>query len=84
MPCPAVVNGDAAQAEWVELRREGGPFLHGKDAALMAYAAGMVNWARNSLYSGVTGEPLQPLQGGHARCTASQSKSGCGLFCAVL
>ena len=53
--------------EWVELRREGGPNLSASDAALMAYAAGLITWARKNLHSTQSGSPLKPLQGGHAR-----------------
>lgn len=68
--CHVKVSG-----EWVELRREGGPNLGQSDAALMAYAAGMVTWARKNLHSTVSGRHMKPLQGGHARYPGSPPRA---------
>lgn len=62
-----VLRGAHCQAEWVELRREGGPNLPADEAALIAYAAGMVYWARRNTHSATSGEEMQPLKGGHSR-----------------
>ncbi|MGE5546332.1 MAG: NAD(+) diphosphatase [Solirubrobacterales bacterium] len=57
---------------WDQLRSIG-PLLPPDDAAILAYARGLLVWQRRSGYCGACGAPARLTEGGHARvCT------GCG------
>ena len=47
--------------------RKVGPLLSGPDAALLAYARGMLFWHRNHRYCGLCGWPTESRKGGHLR-----------------
>lgn len=54
---------------FIDLRRVG-PLLEDRDAALLAYARGMLYWHRNHRYCGHCGSPTEARNGGHLRvCT---------------
>ncbi len=56
--------------------RQVGPILARSDAALLAYARGLMLWHRRNRFCGVCGGPTRSAEGGHQRlCIAS----GCGL-----
>jgi NAD+ diphosphatase len=58
-----------AGAAFVELRRAT-PALDPDDAALLAYARGMLLWHRRHRFCGVSGDPTESRAGGHVRvCT---------------
>lgn len=58
-----------AGGEFVDLRRVG-PTLSAGDAALLAYARGMLYWHRNHRYCGRCGSPTESRRAGHLRvCT---------------
>ena len=60
----------AAGGEFVDLRRVGA-LLPADDAALLAYARGMVAWHRRHRHCGVCGGATESRQAGHVRvCTA--------------
>ena len=50
--------------------RHAGPLLHPQDAALMAYARGILHWHRQNPFCGRCGHPSESRLGGHMRlCT---------------
>ena len=60
---------------FVDLRQVG-PLLARSDAALLAYARGLMLWHRRHRYCGACGAPTRSAEGGHQRrCT----NEGCGL-----
>lgn len=59
---PAVLQG----AHFANLR-DAGPVLPSEDAALMAYAKGMIHWHAKHLYCSVCGAATQNEMGGHQR-----------------
>ena len=57
-----------------DLRRHG-PLLDDRDAALLAYARGMLHWHRNHQYCGRCGAPTVSRKGGHLRvCSNSECR----------
>jgi len=57
-------------SEFADLRRVGS-LLPAQDAALLAYARGMIAWHRRHRHCGVCGAATAPRHGGHVRvCTA--------------
>lgn len=52
--------------EFADLRRHG-PLLDDEDAALLAYARGMLYWHRNHRFCGRCGSPTLSRKGGHSR-----------------
>lgn len=61
----------ASEGEFLDLRRAG-PWLHPQDAALLAYARGIVHWHQTHRYCGRCGNPTESREGGHLRvCTNS-------------
>lgn len=52
--------------QFKELRRFGA-LMAGPDAALLAYARGMVHWHQRHLFCGVCGQPTESRDGGHMR-----------------
>jgi hypothetical protein len=65
----AVGQGERQPYGWVELKREGGPRLTGPEAAVYAYGAGLVSFARKNRFDSAIGKRLKPFHGGHARCS---------------
>ncbi len=66
---------DLPGAAFVDLRRYG-PLLADRDAALLAYARGMLHWHRHHRYCGRCGSATASEQGGHRR---SCRNPDCGL-----
>ena len=56
----------AAEATWTDLRQIGW-LLHHQEAALLAYARGMVHWNRSHRFCGRCGHVTRAEQGGHVR-----------------
>ena len=65
-------NGTRLQAEFSDLRRVG-PLLHADEAALLAYARGMVYWQENSRHCSRCGEFLVSDHAGHVRNCSNDS-----------
>lgn len=59
-------DGKAVSADWVDLRLVGAA-LPADDAALVAYARGMVYWSEHTRYCVRCGSALIPRQGGHVK-----------------
>lgn len=62
----AQAMGLIGAGEFVDLRRVG-PLLDGADAALLAYARGMLRWHRHHRYCGRCGHSAGSQDGGHVR-----------------
>jgi NAD+ diphosphatase len=60
----------ACGGEFEDLRRVG-PLLAADDAALLAYARGMVGWHRRTRHCGGCGAATEPRQAGHVRVCAA-------------
>jgi NAD+ diphosphatase len=56
----------AGAGAFVDLRRIGG-LIAGHDAALLAYARGMMHWHRTHRFCGRCGRPTESRDGGHVR-----------------
>lgn len=68
----ALITAWAPDESFVDLRRVGGAASM-DDAALMAYARGMLTWHRRQQYCGSCGGPTRSGQGGHVRiCTSPE------------
>ena len=65
-------------AELADLRRHG-PLLNDRDAALLAYARGMLYWHRNHRFCGRCGSATRSRKGGHSRL-CSNAKCGHATF----
>lgn len=65
-------------AEFADLRRHG-PLLDDRDAALLAYARGMLYWHRNHRFCGRCGSETLSQKGGHSRA-CSNPQCGHGSF----
>ena len=62
-------------ATFTELRKVG-PIIDTRDAALLAYARGLMYWHRRHRYCGVCGAPTISHQGGHLRrCTRATCRA---------
>lgn len=76
------LEADAVQrlfeSEFFDLRRHG-PLLDDRDAALLAYARGMLYWHRNHRFCGRCGSPTLSRKGGHSR-TCSNPRCGHASF----
>lgn len=55
--------------------RAGGQNMCGKDAAVLAFASGLLDWHKNSLYCSKTGSKTIPDSGGHSRVPQTRSTS---------
>ena len=64
--------GAAESAEWTDLRQIGWLLEH-QEAALLAYARGMVFWNRQHRFCGRCGHPTVSEQGGHVRRCSNDS-----------
>ena len=68
------VNGFFKEGEFTDIRKAG-PLLNYYDAALLAYARGMIYWNQNYKYCSACGHPNLPELGGHLRiCTNKKCK----------
>lgn len=56
----------AVKASFIDLR-QAGPLMRRDEAALMAYARGMMYWHRNHRFCGACGTPTENHHGGHMR-----------------
>eukprot|EP00897_Mesotaenium_endlicherianum_P009920 jgi/Mesen1/8957/ME000056S08357 len=69
------LEGAAAGARWVDLRREG-PLLPAPDAALLAYARGLMEWHSRNRFCARCGCPLEAHEAGHnLKCTSPTCRS---------
>lgn len=63
------VHEQVGRGQFVDLR-QAGPVINAHDAALMAYARGLLYWHRQHQYCGRCGNPTRSQDGGHMRrCT---------------
>ena len=62
------INGEY---EFIDLR-EAGWLLNAQEAALLAYARGLLYWHRHSAYCSTCGSPAQSQHGGHLRLCSNE------------
>ncbi len=66
-------GADGGNSAFEDLRRVGA-LMAGPDAALLAYAKGMIHWHQRHLYCGVCGALTQSRDGGHVRVCTNPDK----------
>lgn len=64
-------NTLVGEYEFIDLR-EAGWLLSAQEAALLAYARGLLYWHRHSGYCSTCGSPAQSLHGGHLRLCSNE------------